>query len=148
MVPQRLACVWPLSRGRGPSSDEAGLHTGSALLEPLGCGRRQPAEPPSPLCRARPAASISAVGLERKGRYGRTSVKPGFWYWVKSCSAESAWSSLLRELSAQREFNSVTDFSYMYVYKKNVCGRKRQKCMCITSTLKFHLKAKVYIYIF
>lgn len=126
-VPQRLACVWPLSRGRGPSSDEARLHTagllraGSALLcsSPWAArGGSQPSQPPSPLCRARPAAGISTEGLGRNVRYRRISVKHDFWRWGKSCGTESARSSLLIELCAQREFNSVTDFSYMYVYKK------------------------------
>lgn len=119
-APQRLGCVWPLSRGRGPSSDEAGLHTtgllqaGSALLEPLGCERRQRAEPATLAPLQSPASSQHLHrGAGEKRQVQENRPEPGFWCWGKSRSAGSARNSLLRELSAQREFNSVTDFSYM-----------------------------------
>ena len=114
-VPQRLAC------GEGDQRRGRAAHhrLSFALLKPLGCeeaaGR---ASHPRPSAEPGPAPGSSTEGLGRNGRYRRIGVKPGFWCWGKSRSAEPARSSLLSDLSAQREFNSVTDFSYMYVYKK------------------------------
>jgi len=94
-VPGRLGRVRPL-RGAG---DGAGLLTAALLRAGSAWLGSTPRQQPAP----------------RRGAGQRTGAKPGFWCWGKSCSARSARSSLLGEPGAQREFNSVTDFSYMYV---------------------------------
>lgn len=61
------------------------------------------------------AADAMTHGAEVGHETGTDRTAQG-WCWGKSRRAPSSRSSLRGELSTQRECNSVTDFSYIYVH--------------------------------